>query len=242
MGNTLKLSVRKAVDSDKHALRGNPINSFSAVIFDMDGLVLDTETTYSIAWQKASAEMGYDFTEDFCLSMSGLHYQAIEQRLISFCGAGFDLKEFNRLSGNYWHQHVNEQGIPVKKGFFNLLDQLNCKEIPFCLATNSRHVNALKCLKLAGLEGVFSILVSRDDVNKAKPAPDIFLSAAEFLHIPIAHCLVLEDSLTGIKAAVTAGAQSVFIPSVFPVDQAIVDLATYYFNDLDELSQIIHHM
>lgn len=230
MENILKLSGRK----------GN--GSFSAVIFDMDGLVLDTEITYSIAWQKASAAMGCEFTEDFCLSMSGLHYQAIEQKLLNFCGADFDLKLFNTLSGNYWHQYVNEQGIPVKKGFFKVLDKIHDQKIPFCLATNSRLVNALECLKLAGLDNVFSTVISRDEVKQAKPAPDIFLSAANFLKTPIAQCLILEDSLTGIMAAVSAGAESVYIPSVLPVEQSTIDLASYFFNDLDELSENIHCM
>lgn len=213
---------------------------FSAVIFDMDGLVLDTEKTYSIAWQQASAEMGYEFTDEFCLSMSGLHYQDVENRLLNTCGVDFDLKLFNRLSGSYWHQYVSQQGIPVKKGFYNVLAELNAMKIPFCLATNSRLVNALECLKLAGLEDVFSIVVTRDDVKQGKPAPDIFLFAAEILNIAISQCLIVEDSSTGIQAATKAGAISVFIPSVFPVDSTIVDLANYFLNDLDELTQIIH--
>ncbi len=240
MGNILKLSESKAGGGARLALYGNHKDFFSAVIFDMDGLVLDTESTYSLAWQKASAEMGHEFTEDFCLSMSGLHYQAIEQKLINFCGADFDLKAFNRLSGVYWRRHVNEQGISIKKGFFNLLDKIDNAGMPFCLATNSRKVNALECLKLAGLEGVFSIVVSRDDVSKAKPSPDIFLTAANYLNTPINRCLALEDSLTGVKAAVLAGTQSIFIPSVFPADQAAVDLAACFFNNLDELAQIIY--
>ena len=215
---------------------------FSAIIFDMDGLVLDTETTYCIAWQKASTEMGYEFTEDFCLSMSGLHDQHVEQRLLAHCGASFDLKYFNSLSGEYWHQYVNQHGIPVKKGFFNLLNILNDRDIPFCLATNSGQANALECLKLAGLNDIFSIVVTRDQVKKAKPAPDVFLLSAEQLNVPIAQCLILEDSRTGIQAAVNAGASSIFIPSVFPIESTTVDLADFYLNDLDELALILHQI
>ena len=218
----------------------NTKHNFSAIIFDMDGLVLDTEKTYCIAWQQASAEMGNKFTEEFCLSMSGLHYQDVENKLLNACGAGFDLKVFSRLSGNYWHQYVNQQGIPVKKGFYSVLARLNTMEIPFCLATNSRLVNALECLKLAGLEDVFSTLITRDDVKNGKPAPDIFLFAAETLLTPISQCLVVEDSNTGIQAAAKADAISVFIPSVFPVDLTTVDLADYFLNDLDELAQFIY--
>ena len=212
---------------------------FSAIIFDMDGLVLDTESTYCIAWLKASIEMGYEFTEDFCFSMSGLHYQDVEKRLSAHCGADFGLKQFNRLSGKYWHQYVNQQGIPVKKGFFNLLKILNDKGIPFCLATNSGQANALECLKFAGLNDVFSLIITRDQVEKGKPAPDVFLLSAEQLKVPISQCLVLEDSMTGVQAARNADACSIFIPSVLPFQSTTVDLADYFLNDLDELALII---
>ena len=232
--------MSKGINYRSHIFGGNAKHDFSAVIFDMDGLVLDTEKTYRIAWQQASAEMGHEFTEEFCLSMSGLHYQDVEKRLFNACGEDFDLKLFNRLSGNYWHQYVNQQGIPVKKGFYNVLEELNTMKIPFCLATNSRLVNALECLKLAGLEDVFSIVVTRDDVKQGKPAPDVFLFAAEALSTPISQSLVVEDSNTGIQAATKAGAISVFIPSVFPADLTTAGLADYFLNDLDELAQIIH--
>ena len=242
--------MSKTLNYRSHVVDGNAVgdapvlqntkHDFSAIIFDMDGLVLDTEKTYRIAWQQASAEMGDKFTEEFCLSMSGLHYQDVEKRLFDACGIDFDLKLFNRLSGNYWHQYVNQRGIPVKKGFHNLLTKLNAMKIPFCLATNSRLVNVLECLKLAGLDDVFSIVVTRDDVKQGKPAPDIFIFAAEALTTPISQCLIVEDSNTGIQAAAKAGAISAFIPSIFPVDLTTVDLANYFLNDLDELTQIIH--
>lgn len=213
---------------------------FSAIIFDMDGLVLDTETTYISAWQKASAEMGHQLTNDFCLSVSGLHFQDVEQRLLDFCGENFDLKLFSKLSGNYWRQTVSQQGIMVKKGFFNLVKILKVQNIAFCLATNSNKKNTLACLKFAKLNGLFSTVITRDDVKQGKPAPDIFFLAAEALNVKIAQCLVLEDSKTGIQAANNAGATSVFIPSVFPVERLTVDLADYFFNDLDELAHIIN--
>lgn len=212
---------------------------FSAIIFDMDGLVLDTETTYCIAWQKAAQEMGREFSKEFCLSMSGLHSRDVEQKLIRHWGAGFDLIQFGLLSGQYWREYVNQFGIPVKKGFFALLEVLKANSIPFCLATNSLQANALECLQLASLEGVFSIIISRDQVKQGKPAADIFLLAAETLMHPIAQCLVIEDSATGIQAAVNAEASSIFIPSVLPFDEAIREQANCLLNDLDELAQII---
>jgi len=217
----------------------NKIPNFSAIIFDMDGLVLDTEMTYVIAWKKAAKEMGCEFSDKFCLSMSGLHYQAVEQKLIDQWGIGFDLQQFGLLSGQYWREYVEQFGIPVKKGFFTLVEKLKAHDIPFCLATNSKKSNALECLLLANIENVFSIIIARDDVKQGKPAADIFLLAAKILKQPISQCLVIEDSATGIEAASNALAPSVFIPSVLPYDAVIAKQADCLFNDLDELAEII---
>jgi beta-phosphoglucomutase-like phosphatase (HAD superfamily) len=215
------------------------IADFSAVIFDMDGLVLDTESTYSIAWQQAANAMGYYFSGDFCMSLSGLHYPDIELRLIEYCGAKFNLQTFSRLSGECWRDHVNVHGISIKYGFNELLRLLNRQKIPYCLATNSQLVNALECLELAGIKDVFSTIITRDHVQHGKPEPDIFLKAAELLQVDISRCLVLEDSHAGIVAASRAGAVSVFIPSITQVDPLTVQLCDLMMDDLVQLTNAI---
>lgn len=205
----------------------------------MDGLVLDTESTYSAAWQQAACAMGYDFSEDFCLSLSGLHYKDIEQKLIEYCGDDFDLQTFNRLSSNFWRGHVNMHGIKIKHGFSGLLELLIQHRIPYCLATNSRTANALECLELAGIKEIFSIVITRDHVQHGKPEPDIFLKAAELLQVDIKRCLVIEDSHAGIVAASVAGAFSVFIPSITQVDPLTVELCDFIVGDLAQLTNTI---
>jgi beta-phosphoglucomutase len=208
------------------------LSDFSAVIFDMDGLVLDTETTYFVAWQQAANAMGYVLSEHFCLSLSGLHYQDIEPKLRALCGADFDLQAFNHLSGIFWREHVNTYGINIKHGFTLLLEFIVQLQIPYCLATNSRAVNAYECLELAGIKDIFSTVITRDNVQHGKPEPDIFLKAAESLQVPISQCLVLEDSHTGIVAASRAGAFSVFVPSTESVDPLTVELCDMVMIDL----------
>ncbi|MDD5269091.1 MAG: HAD family phosphatase [Methylococcales bacterium] len=208
------------------------LSDFSAVIFDMDGLVLDTETTYFIAWRQAAKTMGFVFSEAFCSSLSGLHYQDIEPILMAYCGADFNLPAFNRLSGMFWRKHVNAYGIDIKHGFTQLLEFIVQQQLPYCLATNSRAVNAYECLELAGIKDVFSIVVTRDDVERGKPAPDVFLRSAELLQVPINQCLVLEDSHAGIEAASRAGAFSIFVPSTEPVDSLTVELCDLMRIDL----------
>jgi beta-phosphoglucomutase-like phosphatase (HAD superfamily) len=208
------------------------LSDFSAVIFDMDGLVLDTEATYFVAWQQAAKAMGYVLSEAFCLSLSGLHYKDVELKLMTCCGADFNLQAFNQLSAIYWHEHVNAHGINIKHGFTELLEFIVQQQIPYCLATNSRAVNAYECLEIAGIKDVFSTIITRDDVQQGKPAPDIFLKAAELLQAPISQCLVLEDSHAGVLAAARAGAFSVFVPSTEPADSLAVELCDMMMIDL----------
>ncbi len=210
-----------------------------AVIFDLDGLVLDSESTYFVAWRQAAAEMGHDLDEAFCISLSGLHGTNVYARLQQFCGSGFDIDRFNRQSRDYWLAYVRRHGIPVKKGFFELLALIGKLELPFALATNSRREDAEFCLARAGLENVFPVSVSRDDVSSGKPAPDIFQKAAALLALQTRHCLVLEDSPVGIAAARAAGSPCVFVPSVKPVDELAASSADWVFDDLTQVADFI---
>lgn len=208
------------------------LSDFSAVIFDMDGLVLDTESTYFVAWQQAAKALGYPLSEAFCMSLSGLHYKDIELNLMASCGEGFNLQAFNHLSGIFWREHVCAHGIKIKHGFIQLLEFIVQQQIPYCLATNSHAVNAYECLEFAGIKGSFSTIITRDDVEQGKPSPDIFLKAAGLLQVPIGQCLVLEDSYAGIEAASRAGAFSVFVPSTEPVNPMAVELCDVMMSDL----------
>jgi len=208
---------------------------FNAVIFDMDGLVLDTESTYHSAWQQAASAMGYELSDVFCRSLSGLNGADITRLLIELCGPDFDLTLFNRTAAHIWRDTVGKQGIKIKYGFSELLDFIIRQQIPYCLATNSRADNARECLMLGGIADAFPMIISRDDVQSGKPEPDIFLKAAESLQVPISRCLILEDSHAGILAASRAGAKSVFIPSCLPVDPLTVELCDWMLSDLAQV-------
>ena len=211
------------------------LSDFSAVIFDMDGLVLDTEPTYVIAWQQAAKAMGYHLSADFCESLSGLHYQAVTEHLIRYCGVDFNLHRFNELSGHYWYEQVNRDGISIRLGFNELLKTLQQKQIPYCLATNSSAINAKECLAFANIADVFTHIISRDDVLYGKPEPDIFLKAAELLNVPIQQCLVLEDSHAGIVAAKSAGAYTIWIPNTKTIDPVTLSLFNTMINNLTDI-------
>ena len=204
----------------------------------MDGLILDTEQSYFYAWQQAAQSLGYGLSHEFCESLSGLPFSILEQRLIQLFGEKFPLKEFYSLSSGAWRSEVNQNGIAVKRGAYELLATFKEKSIPYCLATNSPEQNARECLQYAGIEGYFELMVCRDHVHRPKPAADIFLQAAQVLCQPIESCFVVEDSLTGLLAAKNANAFSVLVPST-QVDEQMRQLAGLICNDLLELSLLL---
>ncbi len=210
-----------------------------AVIFDMDGLVLDSEPTYARAWQAAADELGFTMPAEFWDGLSGCSGKTVTQRLQKQCGDGFDLERFQQLSSVYWLAHVQQYGIAVKPGFFAVLDVLVLHGLPFCLATNSPLAAAQQCLAWAGLTDIFSCIVAGDTVRAAKPAPDIFLRASAELAQPIQDCLVLEDSPIGIRAALAGGAPCVFVPSLRPADAWAAGHADFLMDDLHQVADFI---
>ncbi len=212
---------------------------FKAVICDMDGLVLDSEPTYVLAWQQAVAALGFAVEPGFWADLSGCSGKTVSASLLDCFGGGFDIRRFQQLSADYWAAYVQENGIAVKPGFFALMDVLAQRDLPYCLATNSPLSAAQQCLQWAGLSQAFSCIVAADMVTAAKPAPDIFLRAAVDLACPIQQCLVLEDSPVGIRAAVAAGAPCVFVPSFKPVDTWAAEHATYLLDDLQQVADFI---
>lgn len=210
---------------------------FSAFIFDMDGLVLDTEPAYFTAWQLALESMGIRADVHFFKSFSGYRFAQIQQKLIEAFGDDFDIQGFKALANRQWREHVDRYGIDVKPGVVDLLDFAELNDIPICIATNSPAFNAHDCLLRAGIKHRFPIIVTGDDVENPKPAPDIFLKAAERLCVDISNCIVFEDSHTGISAASNAGACCAYIPSTFPVNPLTVAMSDHCFDDLRQLFQ-----
>jgi HAD superfamily hydrolase (TIGR01509 family) len=211
---------------------------FTAVIMDMDGLVLDTEETYCLAWQEAANNMGFTLTNDFCRLLSGQPYQQVERLIVNELGKSFKLELFRELSSHFWYKIVSENGIAVKDGFCSLIRVLQRFDIPYSLATNSYFENAVECLEFAGILDYFPNIVARDRVKNAKPAPDIYLQAAKCLEAAIEKTIVVEDSDIGVQAGKSAGAFVVLIPSAaFDGDSS----ADMMLNNLARLAEMIEH-
>ena len=190
--------------------------TLSGVIFDMDGLMLDTEPIYWQSMQQAARELGCRFDDEWYAAFIGRSIPVWRDTLIETFGA--DYPRF-RSRRELWERHVQKVGVPQKPGLNELLDQLEEDGIPKAIATSSSKPDALLCL--GPLADRFDAIVTGDEVERGKPAPDIFLLAAQRLGLPPAHCLALEDSESGALAALAAGMSVILVPDLKPLSGAL---------------------
>ena len=210
-----------------------------AVIFDMDGLLIDTETLVRLTWQQAATDCGVDLDDALFLRLVGRTRRDTHAILVETFGEAFALDAFQTRCTARWEECIAETGIPLKRGVGELLDRLDEIAMPRAVATSTGREAAVRSLALAGVLDRFSHLVTGDQVERGKPAPDIFLRAASLLGVEPARCLVLEDSPYGVMAAHAAGMVPVMVPDLVAPTDEIARLAYAVLGSLDEVWPII---
>ncbi|MXW80596.1 MAG: HAD family phosphatase [Gemmatimonadetes bacterium] len=185
-----------------------------AVVFDMDGLMLDTEPLYQAAWQRAAAILGYELDDEFYLTLIGTPTKDALKKVGAYFGPAFPLQRFTKLGADQWYRQVEEHGIDTKPGLLPLLDQLEAAAVPRAVATSSSAKQAAETLEASGLAGRFAHIVTSDQVARGKPAPDLYLEAARRLELPPTACIALEDSEAGVQSAHTAGMTVIMVPDL----------------------------
>lgn len=212
----------------------------AAVVFDMDGLMLDTEIIYQRAWTQAGRALGYDYDDAFYLhSCVGRTVATCEAALIGRFGQAFPLDDFRRLWQQLWRQEVERDGIPLKPGLLDLLAFLDRRRLPRAVATSSDAAYASFTLAAAGIRDRFGCVVTGDQIEHSKPAPDIYLEAARRLGVDPAGCVALEDSDAGARAAAAAGMRVLLIPDLKPPTEAGRLAATHVLDSLAQALEVI---
>ena len=197
---------------------------YQAAIFDMDGLLLDTERVCMQAFEKACEKLSLPFVQNAYLKIIGCNAKGIEIAIMDHYAQYIDYPTLRKTwMEGYW-PIVENQAIPVKEGVIELLDWLKEKDIPIAVATSTHQELAATKLKLSGLAPYFEHISSGCEVTHGKPHPEIFLLAAQRLQVSPQHCLAFEDSNNGVLAAVAAQMQVYQIPDLVSPDQNIIAL------------------
>ncbi|AHY60444.1 HAD family hydrolase [Stenotrophomonas rhizophila] len=187
-----------------------------AVIFDMDGLMIDSERVSIACWTQAAHELALPLADDFWLRFVGLGDRDCERLLLQHIDAGQVAALFARCHDLY--EARTQEGLPLRPGILDLLQLLHDHGIARAVATSTRQPRASRKLAAAGLLPFFEVVVTSSDVAHPKPAPDIYLLAAQKLGKDPARCLALEDSPAGIRAAVGAGMTAIQVPDLVHPD------------------------
>jgi len=206
----------------------------SALIFDMDGLMLDSEPLYQAAWQAAAQELGYVLDAELYLSLVGRSSAEADRTFTQIFGDQFPVATFNQRWEWHWQALLQQQGVALQPGLLPLLDWVEQRALPKAVGTSSNTAEADQCLTLAGIRDRFATVVTVDQVAAGKPAPDIFLLAAQRLGVPSHRCLVLEDSNAGVQAAQAAGMAVVMVPDLQTPTTASRAIAQHIFASLQE--------
>ena len=206
------------------------------VLFDMDGLVLDTEKLYTRFWQEAANELGYPMTFQQALGMRSLNRDLGQAKLEEYFGPGISYPEVRSRRIILMDAHISEHGIDAKPGIRELLDHLHANGIACAITSSSPMENIRRHLAAHGLLNCFDKLCSGYDVPNGKPAPDIYLHGAAALGLKPEECLALEDSPTGILSAYRAGCLPVMVPDL---DQPEVETTVILYAKADSLIDVI---
>jgi len=213
--------------------------NYQAAIFDMDGLLLDTEKVCMQAFADACKALSLPMLKEVYLGIIGCNAQGIKQVICKGYGADLDYPQLRKEWMDRYHPIVEQQAIPVKEGVIDLLDWLKAQAIPIAVATSTHKALAIRKLKLAGLFGYFEQISTGCEVSQGKPHPEIFLLAAQRLNTPAQLCLAFEDSSNGVRAAIAAGMQVHQVPDLVKPGADIIALGHTISNSLtDVLTQL----
>ena len=209
-----------------------------AVIFDMDGLLFDTETLYRDALDAAAQGMGRHMPEPVFHSLIGLPGEASRRLLLDHFGEDFDVDGLWDASAEHFHALARGQDF-LKAGVREILDLLDDLSLPRAIATSSRHEDVAFNLGRHGLEGRFHAVAARGDYPRGKPHPDPFLVAARRLDVDPASCLALEDSHNGVRSAASAGMMTVMVPDLLAPTEEMDALCARIVGDLHAAADLV---
>ena len=209
-----------------------------AVVFDMDGLLVDTEQVVYRAMRRTAGGLGREMPLGTFQRMVGLQHAASELILQEHFGPGFDLDAWAAEISRHFREEL-DAGIALKAGAVEILDHLDAVNLPRAIATSSSLVAVRQSLGPHSLVDRFHALITRDVQTQGKPHPEPFLKAAEALGVAPEDCLALEDSHNGVRAAAAAGMMTIMVPDMLDPTEEMRTLCVRIARDLHEVRDLL---
>lgn len=210
-----------------------------AIVFDMDGLMFDTERLTVQAWDYAGEKIGIGKMGHMVYKTLGMNIESSRKIFIQEYGNKIVEEDLTDYTREFFNNYFNEYGMPLKTGLIELLSYLKANDYKIAVATSSNKKTALNHFKRANLSEYFDVIVCGDMIKNSKPAPDIYLKASELLGFMPSECLALEDSPNGIRSAFSAGLKPVMIPDLIEPTKEIIKLLYSKLANLNEVINIL---
>lgn len=212
---------------------------FKAVIFDMDGTLIDTEKYYREYWPKALAEFGYEMTDEQVLSIRSLGRPFAPERFKEWYGEDFDYAKVRNKRQEMINECISRCGIQLKPGAVEILKFLRENNIAAAVATASDMTRTEKYLEQTGIKKYFTKLISATMVKEGKPSPDIYQYACSQLGFEPCECIAVEDAPNGIVSAWKAGCKVIMVPDQTGPDNQVSPYLYACVNSLDKIKDYL---
>lgn len=212
-----------------------------AVVFDMDGLLIESETLYRDSFLAASDEGGHGMRVETYQKVCGSPWDVITGTIFADYGADFPIDSFR----DAWLRHLAvmmAEGVALKPGVVEILDLLDRLDIRRAIATSSRHDSVTRHLGPYDLLRRFDTIVARGDYTEPKPAPMPYLTAARRLSLEPGRCLALEDSYSGVRSATSAGMMTIMVPDVAPPTEEMRKKCVAVASDLHDVAAMLEKL
>ena len=203
-----------------------------ALVFDMDGLIFDSERVVQRTWNDAGEQLGYGKIGEHIYNTLGFNVKRRKEYFQGVFGQDFPMDDFNRITRARFQEIVAEEGLAMKPGVRELLNWAHSRDIKTAVATSSRRVYSTDLLKRADIWKLLDGAVFGDMVTNAKPDPEIYLTACSLIHAVPARSVALEDAPAGIRSAHAAGMIPVMVPDLVQPDEETLRLCAGKFESL----------
>lgn len=208
-----------------------------AVIFDMDGVIFDSECLVLTSWKEVGKKYGFPIDEELFYLCVGVNAVETKQIFLRHYGQDFPYDEYKKEASAWYHERFDGGRLPMKPGIRELLSYLKEKGYKIGLASSTRQVTVTQEITDAGLLSYFDNLTCGDMLKKSKPEPDIFLMACDALSVKPEDVVVIEDSYNGIRAANRAGTTPVMVPDMIAPDEEMRRLSHIILENLFEVKE-----
>jgi HAD superfamily hydrolase (TIGR01509 family) len=206
-----------------------------AVIFDMDGVIFDSERIIIELWEEFGEKNNIPHMHDVTIRCVGLNDKATEEVFKEVYGDDYDYRRFQKIISKQYHEMADGGKLPMMIGVREILDYLKDNGYKIALASSTRTEVVTNQLKAANIYEYFDKVVCGDTVTHSKPHPEIFLKAADQLGVDITKVYIIEDSFNGIRAAHAAGAMPIMVPDMIEPDDEMREKAYKILNNLLEV-------